>query len=640
LDLYIALGDSLIATQGYAAPDTEHAYRRAWELCQQVGDTPRHFQALAGLRSCYAMQGAQRTAYALEDQLFTLAHQRQNSAWLLWAHLNRGVTLLWMGAFTEARTHLEQVAALHDARQPQAYLPLYGDPVVIGLSHMAMVLWALGYPEQALHKNQQAQERAETLADPFSLAYAEATTAMIHQLRREGRAAQTWSEAVIARCTEESIPFWLAGGMMFRGWALGAQKRAQDGIAQFEQGLQAWRGTSAANVEPYWLTLLAEGYGQAGDAARARALVAEALARMEHTEERWWAAELYRVQGNLTLQDPAGLADVATEAEACFLHAIAIACEQQAKSLELRAATSLGQLWQQQGKDEAARQMLEAIYGWFTEGFDTPDLQEAKALLMALGSPVEGTSLPAPTTVGERPATSSVGLPLTPSDASQTVWSAVPRTHPIDVLPPAAFLHHEGDYWTLVFQGTTCRVKNTYGMHYLSQLLRAPHHDIHVLTLIHGSRKTEGTLAPGVPAPTARQVRAPAENTHLGVFTDADEVLDAPARAAYRQRLTALRAELDEAQSWNDLGRGAALLAEIDCLTQELIRAVGLGGRARKTASPAERARVNVTRAIKSAITRIAALHPACGHYLAQTITTGTFCVYTPDPKTPITWQV
>jgi hypothetical protein len=177
-------------------------------------------------------------------------------------------------------------------------------------------------------------------------------------------------------------------------------------------------------------------------------------------------------------------------------------------------------------------------------------------------------------------------------------------------------------------------------MHYLSQLLRAPHHDIHVLTLIHGSRKTEGTLAPGVPAPTARQVRAPAENTHLGVFTDADEVLDAPARAAYRQRLTALRAELDEAQSWNDLGRGAALQAEIDCLTQELIRAVGLGGRARKTASPAERARVNVTRAIKSAITRIAALHPACGHYLAQTITTGTFCVYTPDPKTPITWQV
>jgi hypothetical protein len=386
--------------------------------------------------------------------------------------------------------------------------------------------------------------------------------------------------------------------------------------------------------------MLAEGYGQAGHTARARALVAEALARMEQTEERWWAAELYRVQGNLILQDPAGLADAATEAEACFLHAITTAGQQQAKSLELRAATSLGWLWQQQGKRQEGRQMLEAIYSWFTEGFDTPDLQEAKALLMVLGSLIVDTSHPALPTVGERSAMPSDVLPPTPPDIFQTVLPASPRPHTAEVSSPAALFRHEGDYWTLVFQGTTCRVKNTYGMHYLAQLLRAPRHDIHVLTLIHGSRNTEGAVAPEISVPTGRQAHSAVAGTHLGVFTNADEVLDAPARAAYKQRLTALQAELAEAQSWNDLGRSAALQAEIEFLTQELLRATGLGGRARQTASPAERARVNITRAIMSAITRIASLHPACGQYLAQTITTGTFCVYTPDPQTPIAWQI
>jgi hypothetical protein len=304
---------------------------------------------------------------------------------------------------------------------------------------------------------------------------------------------------------------------------------------------------------------------------------------------------------------------------------------------------SLGRLWQQQSQQAEACQLVEDIYNWFSEGFDTRDVQAAAALLIELGSHVVYTNQHNRATQaapGRLPGGSAATVIAKPRSVPPAPTGVMAPQGGVAPELPAARFHHEGDYWTLVFQDTTCRVKDTYGMHYLAQLLRTPHQDIHALTLIRESRHPEGTSAAEVPASTARQARHPVEATHLGMSTDAGEVLDAPARAAYKQRLAALQAELAEAQGWNDLGRSAALQAEIEFLTRELLRAVGLGGRARKTASPAERARVNVTRAIKSAITRIATLHPACGQYLTRTITTGTFCVYTPDPQTPVTWQV
>jgi hypothetical protein len=175
-------------------------------------------------------------------------------------------------------------------------------------------------------------------------------------------------------------------------------------------------------------------------------------------------------------------------------------------------------------------------------------------------------------------------------------------------------------------------------MQYLAQLLQHPHHEFHAVALATGS--ADLGVVPSLGAATLREVddRADSAST-VGGFTDAGEVLDPQAKAAYKQRLQELQAELEEAQAFNDPGRAEKLREEIDFLTQELVQAVGLGGRARKAASPVERARVNVTRAIRTAITKITDSHPALGQYLAQTIKTGTFCTYIPEPNLSVDWQ-
>ena len=177
--------------------------------------------------------------------------------------------------------------------------------------------------------------------------------------------------------TEEGFPHWLMVGTFFRGWALAAQGWGADGIAQMQQAQAARRVTGVDLSRSFWLILLAEAYGGMGQAEEGLALVAEALAVINNTEERFWEAELYRLKGELLLH----AADHEAEAEACFQQALAVARRQQAKSWELRAAISLARLWQRQGKHAAAHELLAPIYGWFTEGFDTPDLQEARALL-------------------------------------------------------------------------------------------------------------------------------------------------------------------------------------------------------------------------------------------------------------------
>ena len=185
----------------------------------------------------------------------------------------------------------------------------------------------------------------------------------------------------MALSTEQGFPYWLAVGTIWRGWALAVQGQAEEGIAQIRQGLTAFRATGSEFLRPYFLTLLAEAYAQRGQAEEGLAVVSEALETVATTGERFYEAELHRLQGELSLQVPTPPA----EAEACLQQALAVARRQQAKSLELRAAMSLARLWQRQGKRDAARALLAPIYGWFTEGFDTADLQEARGLLDALG---------------------------------------------------------------------------------------------------------------------------------------------------------------------------------------------------------------------------------------------------------------
>jgi predicted ATPase len=243
------------------------------------------------------------------------------------------------------------------------------------------MLWALGYPTQALKRNQQALTLAHEVAHPASLAYARTWTAMLHQLRRERQPAREQAELAAALSSKQGFAQFWAGALILRGWALADQGQIEEGLVDIHQGLAGWRGTGAELVQPYWLGLLAEAYRKGGQPTEGLTALAEALALAEKTAERYNEAELYRLKGEMLL---ARSADDQVEAEGCFHQALAIARRQQARSWELRAAMSLARLWQQQGKRTAARQLLDEIYGWFTEGFDTADLQEARALLDAL----------------------------------------------------------------------------------------------------------------------------------------------------------------------------------------------------------------------------------------------------------------
>ncbi len=250
----------------------------------------------------------------------------------------------------------------------------------------AETLRELGYPDQALKRSQEVLTFAHEFSHPFSLAWASVSSAWFHQFRREVQLVQEQAEAAIALSTEQGFSSWLAWGTILRGWALAEQGRVEEGIAQIHQSLVTFRATEIEFFRSYRLALLAEAYGKVGQIEEGLSVLAQALAAVNRSGECWHEAELYRLKGTLTLQSKVQgpKSQVEKETEGCFLQAIEIAHRQQAKSLELRAVMSLARLWQQQGKKEEARRMLAEIYGWFTEGFDTADLKEAKALLEEL----------------------------------------------------------------------------------------------------------------------------------------------------------------------------------------------------------------------------------------------------------------
>jgi predicted ATPase len=376
------LGPALMATQGWAAPEVGHSYTRAYELCQQVGNTPQLFPVLRGLWQFTVARAEYQTARELAEHLFELGQRGQDSALLLKAHYALGLTLFWLGEFAAAEEHLEQGIALYDLQQHRSYVSLYEqDPGVGSLFFAAWALWMLGYPDQALKRSQEGLTLAQGLSHPFSLTVAQGGVALVRQFRGEVQAARAWLETSIAFSTEHGFAFFAAWESILRGWVLVEQGHREEGIEQMCQGLAAYQATGSKIIRPYNLGLLAEGYGKVGRVKEGLTLLNEALVVVATTGERMWEAELSRLKGELTLQQ----SGVQEEAEEYVQKAIEIARQQQAKSLELRAVMSLSRLWQQQGKKDEARQMLAEIYGWFTEGFDTKDLQEAKALLDELG---------------------------------------------------------------------------------------------------------------------------------------------------------------------------------------------------------------------------------------------------------------
>ncbi len=379
LTLQIALGAPLRITKGFASPEVERVYDRARELSKQIGETPQLFSVLRGLGGFYIARAEFQTAHKLGEQCLRLAQSMQDPALLLHAHYLLGATLFCLGDIALAREHVEQGIALYNPKQHSLHTLLYGqDPGVACLFWKAWALWYLGYPDRALRTSQEALTLAQELSHPYSLAIALNIVAFLHQFRREGHATQEHAEASVTLSNEGGFGFILGMGIILLGWAIAEQGEEEEGIVQMRQGLASWQATGAELYRPYYLALLAEGYGKVGRTKEGLTVLAEALDTAHKNGERFYEAELHRLKGELLLTlSPENHKDV----EVCFRQAIDIARCQSAKSLELRAVTSLSHLWQKRGKKEEARNMLAEIYGWFTEGFDTADLNDAKALL-------------------------------------------------------------------------------------------------------------------------------------------------------------------------------------------------------------------------------------------------------------------
>jgi predicted ATPase/class 3 adenylate cyclase len=394
LNLQLALGPTIMTRAGFSAQRVEDIYIRARALCEQLGETRQLFPVLMGLRFVYTTRGRLRVARDLGKEILRIAQGSQDPALLVEAHRGLGSLFSLRGELLTARAHLEQGLAYYDLQQHRTHAFVYGvDPAMVCLSYLGWTLWCLGYPEQALKRCEEAISHAQQLSHPHSLVFALSCTASLRQYRRESQAGQKLAEQIISLSTEEGFSHWLALGAIIRGWALAEQGQKESILPQMHQALTAYRTMGTEMILPYHFSLAAEVQRHLGQIEDGLQTVAEALALTNKTEERWYEAELHRLKGELALctGEEANLPDSTSqilnpesEAEECFLRAIAIAQKQQAKSLELRAVMSLARLWQRQGKTAEARQRLAEIYGWFTEGFDTKDLQEAKGLLEEL----------------------------------------------------------------------------------------------------------------------------------------------------------------------------------------------------------------------------------------------------------------
>ena len=305
LTLHIALGAALLMAKGHAAPEVEHAYTRARELCQQVGETPQLVPVLFGLWRYYVTRPQLHTARELGETLLRLAQRAHDPAFAVIAHYALGWTCFCLGALPAARQHLEAGIAHYTPAQRRAPAFRMGqDPGVACRAFAARTLWLLGYPEQALTRLHEALALAHELSHPYSLAFARPMAAYVYQFRRDVPAVHEHAEAAVALSTEQGFPIWAAQGTSLRGWALAMQGQGEEGLAQVRQGIAAWRATGAALGVPYFCTLLAESAAHLGHPEDGLQALAEAHTLVEQHEERWWEAEVCRLRGVLLLRQP------------------------------------------------------------------------------------------------------------------------------------------------------------------------------------------------------------------------------------------------------------------------------------------------------------------------------------------------
>jgi predicted ATPase len=390
LALQLALGAPLTMLKGHAAHEVEQVYARAYTLSQEMEGGPQRFSVLRGLWFYSFDQARYQTAHELGRQCLALAQRLADPMLHHEAYRMLWGPLFMVGDLVAARAHIEQSITRiegEEYRTPAADHML--DPGVLSLGYASWTLWMLGYPDQARTRSHEAAELAEKLSHAYTRVFALHHAGILHQFRREVELVRANADAVIPLSREGGFIRCLAGGLMRKGWALSEQGAPTEGIAQIQAGLATWRNMGVELGQPLLLAHLAEAYGRDSRPEEGLRVITDALEIAHRTTERYYEAELLRLKGELLLQSIVGEPESErshprmVEAGGCFSQALDIARQRQAKSLELRAAISLGRLWQRQGKGADARRVLAEVYGWFTEGFDTPDLCEAKALLDA-----------------------------------------------------------------------------------------------------------------------------------------------------------------------------------------------------------------------------------------------------------------
>ena len=380
LELHSALGAVLLFAKGLSAPETGQAYARARELWQQLG-SPSEFLGIPHGQSYYhAIRGELDRAQSLAEDILRLGRQRNDAAGVVLGHLSCARSLLYRGEFGHSKSHLEAGLALYDPAAHRSLVDQTGThPQVHFQAYLAITLFCLGYPDQALARSDAAIAESRRLAHPPSLAAGLALGTLLHQVAGNDVALNERAEELVAVTTEQGFPVWGAWGTMLRGWVKVRNGDVTEGMSHLRSGFAAYRAIRAELFAPLYMSHLARACEITRHIGEGLALLDDGLQIVERTGERWFAAELHRHKGRLLL--PQGHAEAA---ENFYRKALSIAEEQEAKLWELRAAVSLARLRRDQGRRAEARDLLAPVYGWFSEGFATPDLKEAKALLGAL----------------------------------------------------------------------------------------------------------------------------------------------------------------------------------------------------------------------------------------------------------------
>ena len=380
LSVQSLLAAGLGILKGFAAVELGSVYARTRELCAQIRDPLLAFRPLYGQWLMRWWQLELQTALELSDEMLALAEQAKDPEMLITGNRARGTTLFFLGEFVSAKEHLERALAVFGLHQPLP--PELEARRLDSLSFLYFCLWVLGYPDRAWTKSREMQEMAQRSSDPNVLAQASCFVAIHNLIRGNGPAAQRYAEESMTLTEERGLVSFSAMATTASGAALIIQGRCNEGITRMRSGLSAWRATGGI-PQGWYLSFLAAGLAKVGRLQEALDIIEEGIASIAKTREQLSNPSLHQVKGELLMLQNASDRD---KAEQCYRTAIEIARGRSAKSQELRATTSLARLLAKRGKDDEARVILAEICNWFTEGFDTADLKNAKALLDELSN--------------------------------------------------------------------------------------------------------------------------------------------------------------------------------------------------------------------------------------------------------------